>query len=252
MRKPVMAGNWKMNKTRDEALDFIYSVAGNVPSVDKVDTIVCAPAIILRDLVKRKGDNLEIGAQNMHEKDSGAYTGEISPAMLTSTGVKYVILGHSERRQYFNETDSSINLKIKAALNHGLKPIVCCGETLEVRQAGNTNDCLKDQIIKAFEGVEISNPQDIIIAYEPIWAIGTGVSASKEDANSGCAHIRTVIEGLYGANVANELRILYGGSVSTATADDLIHQSDIDGFLVGKVSLSVEGFVELSNIIANK
>ena len=129
MRKPVMAGNWKMNKTRDEALDFIYNVANEVPSVDKVDTIVCAPAIILRDLVKRMGDNLEIGAQNMHDKDSGAYTGEISPVMLTSTGVKYVILGHSERRQYFNETDASINLKIKAALKHGLKPIVCCGET---------------------------------------------------------------------------------------------------------------------------
>ena len=142
MRKPVMAGNWKMNMTRDEALQFIYAVSDKLPSVEVLDSVICAPAIILRDLVKRQGDNLRIGGQNLHQAEKGAYTGEISAKMLTTTGVEYVIIGHSERRQYFNETDETVNLKIKTALANGLKPIVCCGETLEERENGTTHEVL--------------------------------------------------------------------------------------------------------------
>ena len=166
MRKPMLAGNWKMNKTRDEAIQFTLALADKLPS--SVDCVVCAPAIILRDLVKRSPEQLKIGAQNMHEKESGAYTGEISPVMLKDTKVDYVILGHSERRAYFNETDEKINLKVKKALEFELKPIICVGEVLEEREAGKTNDVLDVQVVKALEGVEITDPANVIIAYEPV------------------------------------------------------------------------------------
>jgi triosephosphate isomerase len=252
MRKPMLAGNWKMNKTRDEALQFILQVNENVPAVELVDTVVCAPAIILRDLVKRQGEFLRIGAQNMHEKDSGAYTGEISAVMLQSTAVEYVILGHSERRQYFNETDSAVNAKTIQALKHGLKPIVCVGETIEEKEAGNTNAVLVTQTVGALTGVDMSNPENVIIAYEPVWAIGTGKSASSQDANDGCAFIRSVLAKMFGAEVAEKVRILYGGSVKPATVNELFAESDIDGFLVGGAALKADDFLTLCHACVRK
>ena len=252
MRKPMLAGNWKMNKTRDEALQFILQVNENVPAVELVDTVVCAPAIILRDLVKRQGEFLRIGAQNMHEKESGAYTGEISAVMLETTGVEYVILGHSERRQYFNETDSAVNAKTIQALKHGLKPIVCVGETLEEKEAGNTNAVLETQTVGALTGVDMSNPENVIIAYEPVWAIGTGKSASSQDANDGCAFIRSVLAKMFGAEVAEKVRILYGGSVKPATVNELFAESDIDGFLVGGAALKSDDFLTLCHACVRK
>lgn len=247
MRKPVMAGNWKMNKTRDEALEFIYAVSDKLPDESKLDSIICAPAIILRDLVKRRGDNLKIGAQNVHFAESGAYTGEISPAMLSSTGVEYVIIGHSERRAYFNETDETVNLKIKAALKNDLKPIVCCGESLEQREANQTHAVLDCQISKAFEGIKSEDLSNVIIAYEPIWAIGTGKVASAEMADEACGYIRSLIAKQYCAVCAEEIRILYGGSVSTKSVSELMAQPNIDGGLVGGASLNAESFLELCN-----
>lgn len=250
MRKPIMAGNWKMNKTRDEALQFVYAVSDALPSKDKVESIICAPAIILRDLVKRQGDNLRIGAQNMHEKDSGAYTGEISAIMLKSTGVDYVIIGHSERRQYFNETDESVNLKVLKALENDLKPIVCVGETLEQRENGTTHDVLDVQVTKALANVSSEEIGDVIIAYEPIWAIGTGKVADCKTADEACGYIRSLVYKLYSKKAADEIRILYGGSISTKTIDDLIKEPNIDGGLVGGASLKADSFIELCNACA--
>ncbi len=242
-----MAGNWKMNKTRDEALQFIYAVSNRLPKNEKLDSIICAPAIILRDLVKRQGDDLRIGAQNMHEKESGAYTGEISPVMLQSTGVEYVILGHSERRQYFNETDEAVNLKIHKALEFNLKPILCVGESLEQRESGITHTILENQIHKAFLNVKEEELNNIIIAYEPIWAIGTGKVASAEVADEACGYIRSLIRDLYSPKAADQIRILYGGSVSTKNVDELMAQPNIDGGLVGGASLNADSFIELCN-----
>lgn len=247
MRKPIMAGNWKMNKTRDEALQFIYAVSDNLPAKDKLDSIICAPAIILRDLVKRQGDNLRIGAQNMHEKESGAYTGEISPVMLQSTGVEYVIIGHSERRQYYNETNESVNAKAIKALEFELKPIICVGESLAERESGITHNVLEEQVTKAFANIHEESLTNVVIAYEPVWAIGTGKVASAETADEACGFIRSLIEKLYTKNAADNIRILYGGSVSTKSVDELMAQPNIDGGLVGGASLQAESFIELCN-----
>lgn len=245
MRKPIMAGNWKMNKTRDEALQFIYAVSDKLPSKDILDSIICAPAIILRDLVKRQGDNLRIGAQNMHEKESGAYTGEISPLMLQSTGVEYVIIGHSERRQYFNETNASVNAKAVKALEFGLKPIICVGESLEQREAGTTHEVLKEQTVKALEGISEDSLANTVIAYEPVWAIGTGKVASAETADEACGFIRSLVKELYSETAGEEIRILYGGSVSEKSVDELMAQPNIDGGLVGGASLKSDSFIAL-------
>ncbi len=247
MRKPMLAGNWKMNKTRDEAISFILAVEGKLP--DSVDCVVCAPAIILRDLVKRR-TTLQIGAQNMNQNDSGAYTGEISPVMLRDTEVEYVILGHSERRAYYNETNESVNAKIKKALEFDLKPIVCVGEVLEEREAGSTNAVLKEQITKGFDGVKISNPENVIVAYEPVWAIGTGKSATSEMAEDACSYIRSVLKDMYGEAISNNIRILYGGSVNTKNVNELMSMPNIDGGLVGGASLKADSFVELCNACA--
>lgn len=245
MRKPIMAGNWKMNKTRDEALQFIYAVSNSVPSIDKLDSIICAPAIILRDLVKRQGDNLKIGAQNVHEKESGAYTGEISALMLKSTGVEYAIIGHSERRQYYNETDESVNAKIFKSLEHQIKPIVCVGESLSERENGTTNEVLEKQIVGALKDVSAENLANVVIAYEPIWAIGTGKTASSEMADEACGYIRSLIEKLYSKKEADEIRILYGGSVNLKNIDELMAMPNIDGGLVGGASLDSDSFIKL-------
>ena len=237
MRKPVMAGNWKMNMTRDEALQFIYAVSDRLPSIDVLDSVICAPAIILRDLVKRQGDNLRIGGQNLHQAEKGAFTGEISAKMLTSTGVEYVIIGHSERRQYFNETDEAVNKKAKVLLENGITPVICVGETLEEREANIYMGRIEDQVRQAIENIDIRFVDKIIIAYEPIWAIGTGKTATKEQAEEMCSHIRYNVAKMYGLNVADNVRIQYGGSVNEANAKELFEMPNIDGALVGGASL---------------
>ena len=243
MRKPIIAGNWKMFKTRDEALSFIYAVADKVPSTDKVDSVICAPFVLLRCLVKRQGENLRIGAQNMHFEESGAFTGEIAPSMLTTTGVTYVIIGHSERRAMFNETDETCNKKLHAAYKHGLTPILCVGEMLEHREGGLTEAVIKEQIVKDLEGLTAEQVKSLVIAYEPIWAIGTGKTATAEVANETCGYIRSLVAELYGAEVAEEIRIQYGGSVKLNNIDELMAQPHIDGALIGGASLVAEDFV---------
>lgn len=245
MRKPLMIANWKMNKTRDDALAFIYAVNDSLPSNEFVDTVICAPTIILRDLVKRQGDTLKIGAQNVFYEESGAYTGEISPVMLTSTGVEYVIVGHSERRSIFHETDEDVNKKVLACLKHGLKPILCIGETLEERENDKTLEVLESQITKDLKGVSPEMMENVIIAYEPIWAIGTGKTATAKMANEACSFVRELVKKLYNAAVSEETRILYGGSMKPANAKELLNEPDIDGGLVGGASLDPESFLEL-------
>ena len=243
MRKPIIAGNWKMFKTRDEALSFVYAVADKVPSTDKVDSVICAPFVLLRCLVKRQGENLRIGAQNMHFEESGAFTGEIAPSMLTTTGVTYVIIGHSERRAMFNETDVTCNKKLHAAYKHGLTPILCVGEMLEHREGGLTEAVIKEQIVKDLEGLTAEQVKTLVIAYEPIWAIGTGKTATAEVANETCGYIRSLVAELYGSEVAEEVRIQYGGSVKLNNIDELMAQPHIDGALIGGASLVAEDFV---------
>jgi len=245
MRKPIMAGNWKMNKTRDEALQFIYAVNQALPSNELVDSVICAPSILLRDLVKRQGEQLRIGAENMHFAESGAFTGEISPTMLTTTGVEYVILGHSERRAMFNETDETVNLKLKKALEHGLKPIVCVGENLEQRESGEYKELLPSQVKGAFKDVSAADACGVVIAYEPIWAIGTGKTASPEDADETCGLVRAAVETLYNKETAEAVRIQYGGSVKPANVDELMAKPNIDGALVGGASLKADSFIAL-------
>lgn len=251
-RIPVIAGNWKMYKTRDDALAFIYQVNTKVPSKDKVETILFASPIFLRTLIKRQEDDLRIGAQNMHYAEEGAFTGEISAPMLTNIGTTHILLGHSERREYFAETDERINKKLKTAYLHKLTPTLCVGESLETREAGKTNEFVKNQIVKAFDGISKEDALKTIVAYEPIWAIGTGRTATPEDANETIKAIRSDLEELYGAKVANQIRILYGGSVNPKNIDALLSQSDIDGALVGGASLDPQSYLALVNAALKK
>lgn len=247
MRKPIIAGNWKMYKTRDEALQFIYAVAEKLPSIDKVDSVVCAPFVILRDLVKRQGDNLRIGAQNMHFEEQGAFTGEIAPNMLKALDVTYVIIGHSERRAMFNETDESCNKKLKQAFAHDLKPILCVGESLEQRESGKTEEHLAYQVKNDLAGLTADQVKELVIAYEPIWAIGTGKTATADVADETCGFIRAKVAQLYGKEVADEIRIQYGGSVKTSNIDELMSKENIDGALIGGASLKADDFLVLVN-----
>ncbi len=237
-----------MYKTRDEALSFIYAVNEMLPSSDIVDTVVCAPFVVLRCLVKRQGQNLRIGAQNMHYEEKGAYTGEIAPQMLTSLGVSYVIIGHSERRAMFNETDESVNKKLHAAFNHGLTPILCVGEKLEQRENGQTEAVIKEQLIEDLKGLSAENVKALVIAYEPIWAIGTGKTATASVADETCGFIRKVIATLYDSDVANSIRIQYGGSVKTSNIEELMKMPNIDGALIGGASLVAEDFLYFANV----
>lgn len=247
MRKPIIAGNWKMNKIRDEALEFIYTVNQDVPSIDEVDTVICAPDVLIRCLVKRQGDNLRIGAQNMHFEENGAYTGETSPLVLSDTGVKYVIIGHSERRQYFNETDETVNKKVHTAFNHDLIPIICVGEHLEERENNTTKQVVSMQTEKALKGLNEEQVKNVVIAYEPIWAIGTGKTATPDMANETCGVIRSVVSELYGKEVAKQVRIQYGGSVKVDNIKELMSKEHIDGALVGGASLDPQSFIKLVN-----
>ncbi len=247
MRKPIIAGNWKMNKTRDEALQFIYAVKDNVVSNEEVESVICAPFPYLRCLVKRQGSQLRIGAQNMHFEASGAFTGEVAPRMLSSIGVSYVILGHSERREMFNETDETVNKKVHAAFAHNLIPIVCVGESLENRENGTTNEVVEGQTVAALNGLTAEQVKQVVLAYEPIWAIGTGRTATAEQANETIGYIRQVVERVYGKEVADAIRIQYGGSVNPSNIKELMSQEHIDGALVGGASLDPQSFLSLVN-----
>ena len=246
MRKPIIAGNWKMHKTIVEALEFVDDVKGKLNN-DKVEAVICAPFTLLKDLKEAtKGTDIKIGAQNMHFEENGAFTGEISPLMLKELDMDYVVIGHSERRQYFNETDETVNKKVLKALEIGIDPILCVGETLEEREAGNTKDICKAQVEKALENVSQKDLAKVVIAYEPVWAIGTGKTATSEDANDVISYIRQVVANLYG-ELANEVRIQYGGSVKPSNIAEIMNQSDIDGALVGGASLKANDYVELVN-----
>ena len=235
-RRKIIAGNWKMNKTPSETVALINELKPLVATED-ADVVFCVPAIsIIPAIEAAKGSNIEIGAENMYFEESGAYTGEIAPNMLTDAGVKYVIIGHSERREYFAETDETVNKKVKKAFEHGITPIVCCGETLTQREQGVTIYFIRQQIKIAFLDVTADQAKTAVIAYEPIWAIGTGKVATTEQAQEVCAAIRKCIGEIYEAT-AEAIRIQYGGSVSAASAPELFAQADIDGGLVGGASL---------------
>ena len=246
MRKKVIAGNWKMNKSPNDVKTFMESFPTLVKDAD-AEVVLCVPYIDLKtafDLAA--GTNVKIGAQNMHYEEKGAFTGEISPKMLKDINVEYVIIGHSERREYYKETDESVNRKLKAAFEYGLKPILCVGETLSQREEGVTKSFVTTQVEKALDGLTNNQVASTIIAYEPIWAIGTGKTASKEDANEVCGWIREKVRELYG-NAADEVVIQYGGSVKSSNAKELFSMSDIDGGLVGGASLDPEEFSKIVN-----
>ena len=240
MRKKIVAGNWKMNTTPSQAIDLIEKLKPLVKN-DEVEVIFCVPSVSLMLAVAAvKDTNILIGAQNFYFEESGAYTGEISASMLKDIGVKYVIIGHSERRQYFNETDEIVNKKLLKAFEYEITPIVCCGETLEQREAGVTIDHITTQIKNAFRNVSDDLAKKAIIAYEPIWAIGTGVVATSDQAEEVCASIRACISEIYDKETAEIISILYGGSVSSANVKELFKKHNIDGGLVGGVSLKPE------------
>ncbi|HHX54810.1 MAG TPA: triose-phosphate isomerase [Clostridiales bacterium] len=240
MRRKIVAGNWKMNKTPSEAVGLINELIPLVKSED-VDVVFCVPYVVLPTALELvKDTNIEIGAQNMYYEENGAYTGEISPSMLTDLGVKYVILGHSERREYFNETNEDINKKVLKAFEHGLTPIVCCGETLAQREQGVTIDFVRTQIKIAFQNITAEQAKKAVIAYEPIWAIGTGKVATTEQAEVVCKAIRECIAEVYDDETANAIRVQYGGSVNGSNAAELFAQADIDGGLVGGASLKAD------------
>ncbi|WP_079914652.1 triose-phosphate isomerase [Paenibacillus sp. 32352] len=245
MRKPIIAGNWKMFKTVSEAVAFVNEVKGKA-EVDGVESVICAPFTNLPALVEAvKGTTLKVGAQNLHFEDSGAFTGEISGVMLKDLGVDYVIIGHSERRAYFAETDEIVNKKVHAAFKHGLTPILCVGEKLEEREAGQTKDVCKVQTEAAFAGLSAEQAAQVVIAYEPIWAIGTGKSSTAADANEVISYIRELVAGLYGQATADAVRIQYGGSVKPNNISEYMQESDIDGALVGGASLEPASYIAL-------
>ena len=245
MRKKVIAGNWKMNMLPNEALAYIKEFIPLVKDTEN-EVILCVPYTdLFYALLSAQNTNIKIGAQNMHWAEKGAYTGEVSAKMLKAIGVEYVIIGHSERRSYFNETDESVNKKIKAAFENELKPIVCVGETLEEREAGKTADIITNQTRLALEGLSNEQVKNTIIAYEPIWAIGTGKTATSEDANNSIKEIRKEIEKIYGKDVAECVIIQYGGSVKSSNAKELFSTSDIDGGLVGGASLVPDEFAKI-------
>ncbi|WP_075619831.1 triose-phosphate isomerase [Paenisporosarcina indica] len=252
MRKPIIAGNWKMYKTLSEAKQFAEEVKGLAPDPVKLDTVICAPALFLDQLAQVVKDSpVYVGAQTMHSESEGAFTGEVSPVQLADLGVDFVILGHSERREYFNETDEAVNKKVHAAFDHYLIPIICVGETLEEREAGNTTSKVEGQVEKALADLTADQVKRAVIAYEPIWAIGTGKTATSEDANEVCGAIRAKVESLFGQNVAEAVRVQYGGSVKPENIEELLTMEHIDGALVGGASLQPASFLKLLEAGAN-
>jgi len=247
MRKKIIAGNWKMNKLPNEAISFIEELTPLVKTTEN-EVVLCVPYTnLFYALLTVQGTNIKVGAQNMHFEEKGAYTGEVSGEMLKSIGVEYVIIGHSERRQYFNETDETVNKKLKKALVVGLKPIVCVGENLSQRENGTAKEVVINQTKLALEDLTGEQVKNVVIAYEPIWAIGTGKTATKEDANETIKWIREEIEKIYGKDVADCVIIQYGGSVKSSNAKDLFTMSDIDGGLIGGASLDASEFSKIVN-----
>ena len=244
MRRPIIAGNWKMYKTPSEAVDFVSRLREAAVDVQGVEIVVAPPfpaLVPVKELLD--GSSIGLAAQNMHWKPEGAFTGEVAPPMLAAAGCRYVILGHSERRQYFGENDADVNLKVRAALEHGLVPIVCVGESLEEREAGLTEKVVTSQVERCLAGLPGSAVAGLVIAYEPVWAIGTGRTAGPDDAQEVNGRIRELVRALFGAEAAARVRIQYGGSVKPDNVRELMSRPDIDGALVGGASLQVDSFV---------
>ncbi|MDO5112069.1 MAG: triose-phosphate isomerase [Clostridia bacterium] len=247
MRKAIIAGNWKMNKTPAQAAELIEGLIPLCKGAN-CDVVICPPFVDLCKAVKMTdGTNIHVGAQNVHWAQSGAFTGEVSADMLTSIGVEYVIIGHSERRQYFGETDETVNLRAKAAIAAGLIPIICVGESLAQRESGETDALVTMQINKGLDGIAAADVKKLVIAYEPIWAIGTGKTATDEQANETIGVIRGAVEKLYGHDVSDAVRIQYGGSMKPSNVKGLMAQNEIDGGLIGGASLKAEDFAQLVN-----
>lgn len=248
MRKPIIAGNWKMNKIPSEAAALVREIWSRIEGYDAVDAVVCPPFVdipAVSTAMKEDGIAIGLGAQNMHFEDAGAYTGEVSPAMLLSLDVGYVIIGHSERRQLFGETDQGVNRKVISAIDHGLTPIMCCGETLKQREAGETENVVTNQVKCGFFELPPEKASKVVVAYEPIWAIGTGKAATASDADEVCGIVRRTVAELYDPALAEGTRIQYGGSVSPSNVDELMAMPNIDGALVGGASLDADGFARL-------
>lgn len=246
MRKPIIAGNWKMNKTAQEVASFVEAIKGKVPSADKVESVLGAPNLFTQGLVDLLADSdVKVAAQNCFYEDEGSYTGETSPKALADLGTDYVIIGHSERREIFGETDEDVNKKAKAIFDNDMLPIICVGESLDTKEAGKTNEFVADQVKAALEGLSGDQVKNLVLAYEPIWAIGTGETATAEDANDTIKVVRQTVADLYDADVADAVRIQYGGSVKPANISEFLATSDIDGALVGGASLEPDSFVEL-------
>lgn len=242
VRKAVIAGNWKMNKTPSETTALINAMKPLVAGAD-CEVVLCVPFVDIAAAVEAaKGSNIKIGAENVHFKASGAYTGEVSAEMLKECGVEYVVVGHSERRTYFGETDQTVNLRSLAALNAGLKPIICVGETLEQRELGYTETLLKFQTKMALTNVTAEQLKNVIIAYEPVWAIGTGVTATADQADEGNGYVRAAIAETYGEKAAEAVTVQYGGSMNAKNADELVKKVNVDGGLIGGASLKAEDF----------
>ena len=247
-RTPIIAGNWKLHMNPEQTTEFVDAVKDKLPDPSKVESLICTPAVDLDALRKAaKGSNLHIGAENCYFEDEGAYTGETSPKVLKEMGMDYVIIGHSERRGYFHETDEDINKKAKAIFANVLKPIICCGESLETREANKQEDWVVAQIKAALDGLTAEQVSSLVIAYEPIWAIGTGKTASSDQAEEMCKTIRETVKDLYNEETAENVRIQYGGSVKPANVKELMSKPDIDGGLVGGASLKPESYLELVN-----
>ena len=245
-RKTIIAGNWKMNKTASETVAFAEEIRPLLPKERACEAVICLPALNITTAQKAlKGTRINIGAETVHEAASGAYTGEMTTGMLSDLGVKYVIIGHSERREYYNETDLTVNAKVRAAVNAGLVPIVCVGESLQQRELGVTMELLDYQLMTAVSGITAEEMKKIVIAYEPIWAIGTGKTATSEQAQEVCEHLRATLRRKYDARTARAVSILYGGSMNTKNAAELLAQPDIDGGLIGGASLKPADFAQL-------
>ncbi len=250
MRRPFIAGNWKMNMTHSEAVNFMHDLGYKYKNKNNCEVAVCPPATALKSVKTMidTGDlEVKLGAQNMYYESRGAFTGEISPEMLKALGVEYVIVGHSERRQYFGETNGNVNRKVKAAFNTDLKPIMCIGESLKIKESGKAEEFVMGQLEECLVGFNEEDIVNLTIAYEPIWAIGTGRTATSEDANDMCLGIRRKVEELYSKKVSEIIRIQYGGSVKSSNVSELMNMSDIDGALVGGASLKVDDFLAIIN-----
>ncbi|MDR2832882.1 MAG: triose-phosphate isomerase [Streptococcaceae bacterium] len=249
-RKPIIAGNWKMNKTLAEAQAFVEGVKSAIPSKELVDTVIGAPALFLAPMnYLRQGTELQLSAQNSYFENAGAFTGENSPAAIADLGIEYIIIGHSERREYFGETDEDINKKAKAIISNGLTPIICCGESLETFEAGKTSEWVEGQITAALKDLTPEQVSNLVIAYEPIWAIGTGKSATSQIADDTCGVVRSTVEKLYGKAVSEAVRIQYGGSVNPSNIAEYMSKENVDGALVGGASLEVDSFLALLDFV---